>query len=267
LPQFSTLLLKLDAGVLHVTLNRPDRKNALSPAMMDELLETFTRLPALLKPRAIVMRGAGGTFCAGADIKQMASQRAADPKNPKRSVALGNRRFGEVLEAALVVPAPLIVIAEGAVLGGGFGLVCVSDIAFGLPSAKFGLPETGLGVIPAQIAPFVVRRVGSVQARRLMLTGARFDSAEALRLGMIHEACPDEAALEASLNRTLADIRRCAPRANAATKELCRTVELERLTQALDIAADVFADAQLGPEAREGTQAFLEKRLPEWAKA
>lgn len=266
LPEFSTLLLRLEAGVLHVTLNRPERKNALSPKMMDDLLEAFTWVPSVMKPRAIVLRGAGGTFCAGADIKEMSKQRAADPTNPKRSVAIGNRRFGEVLCAVQAVPMPLIVIAEGAVLGGGFGLVCVSDIAFGLPSARFGLPETGLGVIPAQIAPFVVQRVGSVQARRLMLTGARFDAAQALALGMIHEVCADEAALEASLNRTLTDIRRCAPRANAATKQLLRSVDSCALELALDIAAQVFAEAQLGPEAKEGTQAFLEKRLPAWAK-
>lgn len=266
LPEFPTLLLRLDGGVLHVTLNRPGRKNALSPQMMDDLLEVFTWVPAVVKPRAVVLRGAGGTFCAGADIKEMSKQRAADPSNPKRSIALGNRRFGDVLSAAAAVPAPLLAIAEGAVLGGGFGLVCVSDIAFALPSARFGLPETGLGVIPAQIAPFVVKRVGMVQARRLMLTGARFDSTEALRLGMIHETCADEAALEASLNRTLTDIRRCAPGANAATKQLLRRVETSELETALDIAAQVFAAAQLGPEAREGTKAFLEKRAPEWAK-
>jgi isohexenylglutaconyl-CoA hydratase len=266
LPEFTTLLLRLDAGVLHLTLNRPERKNALSPTMMDELLEAFTWVPAVLEPRAIVLRGAGGTFCAGADIKEMSKQRAADPSNPKRSVALGNRRFGEVLCAAQAVRTPLIVIAEGAVLGGGFGLVCVSDIAFGLPSARFGLPETGLGVIPAQIAPFVVLRVGGVQARRLMLTGARFDATEALRLGMIHEVCADETALQTSLTRTLTDIRRCAPRANAATKQLLRSVETSDLPTALDIAAQVFAEAQVGPEAREGTQAFLEKRAPAWAK-
>jgi isohexenylglutaconyl-CoA hydratase len=265
LPEFSTLLLRLDAGVLHVTLNRPERKNALSPQMMDDLLAAFTWVPSVIEPRAIVMRGAGGTFCAGADIKEMSKQRAADPSDPKRSVAVANRRFGEVLIAAQSVRMPLIVIAEGAVLGGGFGLVCVSDIAFGLPSARFGLPETGLGVIPAQIAPFVVQRVGSVQARRLMLTGARFDAAEGLRLGMIHELCTDESALQASLDRTLADIRRCAPRANAATKQLLRSVESNDLETALDIAAQVFAEAQLGPEAKEGTLAFLEKRLPHWA--
>jgi isohexenylglutaconyl-CoA hydratase len=266
LPEFSTLLLRIEAGVLHVTLNRPQRKNALSPAMMDELLETFSGVASVLQPRALVLRGAGGTFCAGADIKEMPRSRETDSEDPKRAVAQANRRFGEVLCAAQAVPAPLIVIAEGAVLGGGFGLVCVSDIAFGLPSARFGLPETGLGVIPAQIAPFVLRRVGAAQAPRLMLTGARFGAEEALQLGMLHEVCADEAALETSLNRTLADIRRCGPRANAATKHLLRSVESSDLNTALDLAAQVFAEAQLGPEAKEGTQAFIEKRLPEWAK-
>jgi isohexenylglutaconyl-CoA hydratase len=243
LPEFTTLLLRIEAGVLHVTLNRPERKNALSPAMMDELLETFSWVASAFKPRALVLRGAGGTFCAGADIKEMPKSRVSEGDDPKRVVAQGNRRFGEVLCAAQAVPAPLIVIAEGAVLGGGFGLVCASDIAFGLPSARFGLPETGLGVIPA-----------------------RFGADEALRLGMLHEVCPDEPALETSLNRVLADIRRCGPRANAATKQLLRTVESSDLSTALDIAAEVFAEAQLGAEAKEGTQAFIEKRLPEWAK-
>ncbi len=266
LPDFATLLMKLDAGVLHVTMNRPERKNALSPQMMDDLLEAFTWVPQVFQPRAIVLRGAGGSFCAGADIKEMAKQRALDPANPKRSVALGNRRFGEVLCAVQAVPAPLIVVAEGAVLGGGFGLVCVSDIALGLPSARFGLPETGLGVIPAQIAPFVMRRVGAVQARRLMLTGARFDATEGVRLGLLHEVCADEAALQTSLDRALTDIRRCGPRANAATKQLLLNIESNDLFTSLDIAAQVFAEAQLGPEAKEGTLAFIEKRAPSWAK-
>ncbi|HKU39944.1 MAG TPA: enoyl-CoA hydratase-related protein [Polyangiales bacterium] len=266
LPEFSTLLLRHEAGVLYVTMNRPERKNALSATMMDELLEAFSKVAEVFQPRAIVLRGAGGTFCAGADIKDMPKSRVSDGSDPKRAVAQGNRRFGEVLCAALNVPAPLIAVVEGAALGGGFGLVCVSDIAFGLPSARFGLPETGLGVIPAQIAPFVLRRVGPVQAPRLMLTGARFGAEEAQRLGILHEVCADESALETSLTRTLADIRRCGPQANAATKRLLRSVETNDLNTALDIAADVFAEAQLGPEAKEGTQAFLEKRLPAWAK-
>lgn len=266
LPEFSTLLLRSDAGVLHVTLNRPDRKNALSATMIDELLETFGAVASAVQPRAVVLRGAGGTFCAGADIKDMPKSRLAEASDPKRAVAQGNRRFGEVLSAAQSVAAPLLVVAEGAVLGGGFGLVCVSDIAFGLPSARFGLPETGLGVIPAQIAPFVVRRVGPTQARRLMLTGARFAAEEAQRLGILHEVCADEAALETSLKRTLAEIRRCGPQANASTKRLLGSVEQTDVKSALDLAAQVFAEAQLGPEAKEGTQAFLEKRLPAWAQ-
>jgi len=266
LPVLSTLLLRQEAGVLYVTLNRPERKNALSAAMIDDLIEAFTWVSSVFHPRALVLRGAGGSFCAGADIKDMPRAPPSVQTDPRRAVALGNRRFGDLLCAAQSVPVPLLVVAEGAVLGGGFGLVCVSDIAFGLPSARFGLPETGLGLIPAQIAPFVVQRVGVVQARRLMLTGARFDAAEALRLGVLHELCADEAALGAALQRTLEDIRRCAPRANAATKRLLRTVLTSELETTLDVAAQVFAEAALGPEAREGTQAFLEKRLPAWAK-
>lgn len=265
LPELTTLLLRHDAGVLHVTLNRPERKNALSATMIDELIEVFTWVSSVYEPRAVVLRGAGGTFSAGADIKDMPKPRSAE-RDPRRSVALGNRRFGDVLCAAEGVPAPLLVVAEGAVLGGGFGLVCVSDIALGLPSARFGLPETGLGLIPAQIAPFVVRRVGAVQARRLMLTGARFDASEALRLGMLHEVCADEAALQVALERVLTEIRRCAPRANAATKRLLRTVLTSDLDTALAVGAQLFAEASLGPEAREGMTAFLEKRLPDWAK-
>ena len=169
----------------------PELRHAAAPAVrgraVRHLLEPSARKPVggEIDDPSRVHRGqlgvstanwcsrAGGSFCAGADIKDMPKARAPAQTDPRRAVALGNRRFGDVLCAAQSVPVPLLVVAEGAVLGGGFGLVCVSDIAFGLPSARFGLPETGLGLIPAQIAPFVVQRVGVVQARRLMLNGAR----------------------------------------------------------------------------------------------
>jgi isohexenylglutaconyl-CoA hydratase len=150
-------------------------------------------------------------------------------------------------------------------MGGGFGLCCVSDVALALGDARFGLPETGLGLIPAQIAPFVVQRVGLTQARRLMLTGAKLDGKEAARLGLVHEICDDIAALDAALARTLTQIRRCAPRANAATKRLVLDTLGRDLASALDQASLVFAEASAGDEAREGTLAFVQKRLPEWA--
>jgi isohexenylglutaconyl-CoA hydratase len=272
LPTTETLLTNIDDGVLHVTLNRPERRNALSLRMVEELLAVFSGLADETELRAIVLRGAGGTFCAGADVKEMPStpgakaagdgQPAADPKP---TIARNNRHFGEVLTALNGAAAPVVAVIEGSVMGGGFGLCCVSDVALALGDARFGLPETGLGLIPAQIAPFVVQRVGLTQARRLMLTGARLDGKEAARLGLVHEVCDDVPALDAALASTLAQIRRCAPRANAATKRLVLDTLGIDLPSALDRAALVFAEASAGDEAREGTLAFVQKRPPKWA--
>jgi isohexenylglutaconyl-CoA hydratase len=273
LPKTETLLTTIREGVLYVTLNRPERRNAMSPRMVDELVAVFATLAGDVELRAIVLRGAGGTFCAGADIKEMAAPRGEPSagqdqqgSDPKQALARANRLFGVAMSAVSAAGPPVVALAEGAVMGGGFGLVCVCDVALALRDARFGLPETGLGLIPAQIAPFVVQRIGLTQARRLMLTGARFDGMEAARLGLVHEVCDDVAALEAALERVLAQIRRCAPAANAATKRLIlETLGLD-LPSALDEAARVFAEAAAGDEAREGTLAFVQKRLPKWAQ-
>ena len=170
------------------------------------------------------------------------------------------------MSAVSAAPQPVIAAVEGSVMGGGIGIVCASDVALASADARFGLPETGLGLIPAQIAPFVVQRVGLTHARRLMVTGARVDAAEAVQLGLVHELCADSAALDAALERVLEQIRRCAPRANAATKQLVLNASGRALETVLDEAALVFADASLGEEAREGTLAFVQKRLPKWAE-
>jgi len=270
LPTTETLLLAPRDGVLHVTFNRPERRNALNVRMVEELIAVFAAISGDATLRAVVLRGAGGSFCAGADVKDMTDARAADPAqvpaDPKAAAARSNRRFGDLMTAVNHATAPVIAVVEGAVMGGGFGLVCSSDVALALRDARFGLPETGLGLIPAQIAPFVVQRVGLTHARRLMVTGARFDGAEAARLGLVHELCDDVAALEAALARVLDQIRRCAPRANAATKRLLLHSLGRELPAVLDEAAQVFAEASVSDEAREGTLAFVQKRLPEWAK-
>ncbi len=265
-----TLLCTHDAGVLRVTLNRPDRRNALSPRMIDELLAVFAQASSETALRALVLRGAAGSFCAGADVKEMASTNAqnaaAIATDPKQAIARGNRRFGELVSSLQQISAPVIAVVEGSVMGGGIGLVCASDIAIALQSSRFGLPETGLGLIPAQIAPFVVQRIGLTQARRLMLTGARFDGSEAARIGLVHEVCADVAALEAAVENTLTQLRRCAPQANAATKRLVLGSLGRPLPEVLDEAAQVFAAASVSEEAREGTLAFVQKRAPSWAQ-
>jgi isohexenylglutaconyl-CoA hydratase len=269
LPETKSLLLSLEQGVLRVTLNRPERKNALSPQMIDELIATVVAANAAPELRAIVLRGAGGTFCAGADIKEMAKRDSAgtqpsDPQQAVAAIARSNRVFGELVSVVRGAAAPVVAVVEGAVMGGGFGLVCASDIALALDGARLGMPETGLGLLPAQIAPFVVERIGLTQARRLMLTGARIDGREAARLGLVHEAYADVEALEQALARVLEQIRRCAPRANAATKRLVLSAPGRALGGVLDEAAQLFAEASVGDEAREGMLAFLEKRAPKW---
>lgn len=261
LPDLKTLLINLEQGVLTVTLNRPESRNAMSLNMVKELTQVFSQLNQEPKVRAIVLRGAGGHFCAGGDIKDMANARAVG-LDAYREL---NRAFGSMLEQAQRLPQVVIALLEGAVLGGGFGLACVSDVAIATDDAKFGLPETTLGILPAQIAPFVAKRIGLTQARRLALTAARFSGQEAARLGVVHFSEASAAAVEQRLNETLAQIRRCAPHANAATKALLLNTELQPLGQLLDDAAQSFADAVLSPEGIEGTMAFVQKRTPGWA--
>jgi len=147
LPDTETLALSLDEGILHLTLNRPERKNAMNSRMLVELEEVFGLVHGVDEVRAVVLRGAGGSFCAGADLKDMARGGGgpAASGDPRQAAIVGNRRFGRVTSAANDLSQPLIGVIEGAVMGGGFGLACVTDIALAHRGAKFGMPETGLG--------------------------------------------------------------------------------------------------------------------------
>lgn len=264
LPEATTLSVSQDGPFLYITLNRPECRNAMSLTMVNELIATFEAVANDPECRAIVLRGAGGHFCAGGDIKDMAGARAKLAAGDDAAFATFNRRFGEMITLANRQPQVLVTVLEGAVLGGGFGLACVSDVAIAHQDARFGLPETGLGVIPAQIAPFVVERVGLTQARRLSLTGARFNGTEALRLGVVHLTAESEDSLEQTLNDTLADIRKCAPNANRLTKALILGVGQQPMEQLLDQAAQQFSAAVTSDEGQEGTMAFMQKRPAKW---
>lgn len=267
LPATETLQLREDGFVLHVTLNRPEARNAMSLQMTQELRAVFSAIEDSDSIRAVVLRGAGGHFCAGGDIKDMAGARmqAMQSGNDEAYAEL-NRAFGHMITQVDHAPQVVVAVLEGAVMGGGFGLACVSDVAIAHTDAKFALPETGLGVIPAQIAPFVVQRVGLTQARRLALIGARFDGAKALRIGIAHHVVADGAELDAVLAATLEQVKKCAPQATRATKALLHRVGKEPLEDLLDDAAKQFARAVAGAEGAEGTMAFMQKRPPKWAE-
>lgn len=269
LPTTEALQLDQKDHALFITLNRPKSRNAMSLTMVNELMAVFEAIKDNKDIRAIVIRGAEKHFCAGGDIKDMAGARggiqsalAEGKPNPFSEL---NRQFGRMITQANNVPQVLIAVLEGAVLGGGFGLACVSDVAITAKTAKFGLPETGLGILPAQIAPFVVTRVGLTQARRLTLLGARFNGDEAYRLGIAHYVCEDDNAIEQQLDEVLSQVKRCAPEANRATKELILNVGRVKMEDLLDQAAIDFAAAVQSSEGTEGTMAFMQKRTPSWA--
>lgn len=261
-----SLELEQQGSILTVWLNRPESRNAMSLNMVKAIRQVFKSIENDMSIRAVILRGKGGHFCAGGDIKDMAQLRGEALSVASNQPYIDfNRQFGHMIEQVDQAPQTVVAILEGAVLGGGFGLACVSDIAISRADAKFGLPETGLGVIPAQIAPFVVKRIGLTQARRLALLGTRFEGDTALKLGVVHEVVENDDALNALLEETIQQIKRAAPHASRVTKALLHRTLNEPLHELLDDAAQQFANAVSGEEGAEGTMAFIQKRLPNWS--
>jgi len=266
LPSCRSLLLERQGARLQVLINRPETRNALTGEVVQELLAVVEHLESNREIATLVLRGAGGTFCAGGDINGFKASFSAPPPGAGAPdpIALQNRRFGSFLTRLDNLPQTVVTVIEGAAFGGGLGLACIGDVALALASTRFAMSETGLGIPPAQIAPFVAARIGVSAARRIALTGMRFDGREAGRIGLVHQVAEDAAALEAMLAKLLSDIARCAPGANAATKKLLLASRTQPLASLLDDAAQAFASALRGPEGREGVAAFLEKRPAAW---
>lgn len=259
------LLVEDRDGVLHVTLNRPERRNSLSTNVVEGMEQVIAHV--LAEPgryRALVLRGAGGIFCAGGDLKDFKAV-FQEGGVDKTAVAASNRRGGALFTALDRLPVVVIAAVEGAAMGGGVGLAAVADITIATADAKFSLTETTLGIPPAQISPFIVARVGAHQSRVLMVTAARIDAAEAFRLGMVDEVVADSSALDDAVDALVNLVRRCAPGANAVSKALVHAASVTPLDELLDTAAERFAEALLGDEAREGVGAFLSKGKPAWA--
>jgi isohexenylglutaconyl-CoA hydratase len=259
-----SVTVREDAGVLHVTLTRPDARNAMSLEMVEALRAVFTEAETQSELRVLVLRGSGGHFCAGADVKDLARARATASSDGKSPVAAVNAAFGELCEAFASLSLPTIAVLEGSVLGGGFGLACAADVALADESARFGLPETSLGVIPAQIAPFLVERLGYAEAKRLALLGGRIDAQEARALRLVHGVFAPGEALEAALAQHLDRLFACAPGATRETKRLFSRMRSVEPREHIPYAAEVFARAVSGPEGMEGTLAFMQKRVAAW---
>lgn len=260
---YQEIAVTSDSGVLTITLNRPDKKNAMNLALVNEVMAVFQGISRDLTIRVVVVRGSAGNFCAGGDISDM-GKGAENEALRHKAICEFNRSFGRMITMVNHAPQVVVTLLEGAVLGGGFGLACVSDVAIADKGAMFSMPETGLGVVPAQIAPFVVARIGLTHARRLALLGQRIAGQEAKDLGLVHFVTDTPLAMQVQLEQVIKQVKRCAPQANAATKALMLNVGEVELESLLDEAAVQFATSLTSEEGIEGTQAFLQKRIPNW---
>ncbi|MCW5753054.1 MAG: enoyl-CoA hydratase/isomerase family protein, partial [Alphaproteobacteria bacterium] len=258
LPATEAIALERRGAVLTVTLNRPEARNAMNSQMVRELNLVFDAIRDDRAIRVVILRGSGGIFCAGGDIKDMA--RAGEAPPGEDAMRARNRSFGALCRKVDAAPQAVVAVVEGAAMGGGFGLVCVSDIAIAYENARFAMPEVTLGVVPAQIAPFVVARIGMTEARRHALTGERIDGPRAKELGLVHYLARGQEDAEAILRKVLGQLMNAAPGSIAATKSLLSAIAETPAEMLLDRAADLFISAVRGPEGREGTRAFVEKR-------
>lgn len=245
-----------------VWINRPAKRNAFSASVIRALAQAFETLRAQEHVRIVFVRGAGGVFCAGADLDWM-REAAILTEADNHADALALARMLKTLHD---LPALTVALVEGAAFGGGAGLAAACDLAIATADTRFSFSEAKLGLTPATISPYVVAAVGPRIARGLFATARIFDAAEAGRIGLVTSVVADAAALEAERDRLKADIRACAPGAVDAAKRLVDLVAGRHVDHGLmDETARRIARARVSDEGREGVAAFLERRKPRWA--
>lgn len=257
---YETITVETDPrGVTRLTLNRPEKHNALSAGMIADLTDAAGRLGRDPAVRAIVLTGAGESFCAGGDLGWMREQIAADGATRAREAT----KLAAMLNALNTCPKPVIGRILGNAFGGGVGMASVCDVAIGVSGARFGLTETKLGLIPATIGPYVLARLGEAMARRVFMSARLFGAEEAVTLGLLARAVAPEA-LDDAVEAEVAPYLACAPGAVAEAKALARKLG-PRIDEAV-IAETIGALVQRweSPEAAEGIAAFFDKRAPAW---
>ena len=263
---YANITLVHDGAVARLTLNRPQRRNALTHAMMIELEDAFAHLRDNGDCRVLVLRGAGGHFCAGGDLDAMAAMPPLPANGATDPLVPAYRQFGEALLALDSLPQATVAVVEGSAVGGGFGMACCSDVVILHDSARFGMPEPKVGFIPSQIIPFVVRRVGEGTARDLAVTGRVIDGMEAQRLGVGRHFCANTAELNRTLKSVIEEILTLEPVAVAAVKRLVLSSATRDDRAILDDAAECLVGLLRRPQAAEGIKAFKAKSVPSWAK-
>ena len=246
-----SLRVERDGAVLRVTLAKPERRTAFDAELIRELRDAFSDAG---DARAVVLAGEGPSFCAGADVEW---QRSAIDLSFDENVEDALRLY-RMLAAVDSCPPPVVARIQGHALGGGSGLAACADVVVAAPDASFGFTEVRLGIIPAVISPFVFAKIGAGAARRLFLTGERFDAETALRIGLVHVVTDR---LDEEVERVVGEILMSGPEATRAAKRLAREQPAGG-----DELARIAAGLRTGQEGQEGLRAFLERRDPEWKR-
>ena len=249
-------------GIVRLTLNRPDERNALDRTLIEAFAAAIARHATLASTRVLLIAGAGSAFCAGADL---AAMRALGQASYAENLA-DARRLADLLAALHECPKPSVACVHGAAIGGGLGLVAACDVAIAAADARLRLPEVRLGLAPAVISPYVLEAIGPRQARRYALTGETIDAERARQIGLVHEVVAPDALAGAALGLA-AEIASGASTALAATKALVADAHrIEPAAATAERTARVLAELRAGPEAQEGLAAAIERRVPAWRR-
>lgn len=264
----STLLVRRLGSVWHVTLNRPAQRNAMSAQMAAELRAVLDEAQASPQARVIVLRGAGGQFCAGDEVADWAlpPDTLGSSQSGLDSVTESNAALGALYAALADSALAVVVVVEGAAAASGIALACVADVVIAGQHTTFGLQDAAHGMVPAQLAGLLVERLGYAQARRLAVTGGTLDANGALALGLVHQVHAS-GALDLAVANLLRTITRNAPGAVAATKRLMAQSRQQSASERINSAAVAFSTSIISEEAVEGRLASLQKRKPAWAGA
>jgi methylglutaconyl-CoA hydratase len=259
--KYETLRVEERNSTLWVELNRPEVRNAFNPKMIEEL----TSIPQLInrEVRAVVLSGAGKSFCAGADLNWMKQS-----LNLNREQNLEDaQRLADMLLALDRLPVPMVGMIHGGALGGGVGLVSVCDYAIAVSDTQFSFSEVRLGIVPACIAPFVIRKIGAGNARALFTTAERFDANKAYDIGLIHSVVSNHDELTKLATKKAEEIRECSPNALRTAKKLIFDLVTTDDRKQLQMVAEILAEVRVSEEGQEGVRAFLEKRRPAWSES
>lgn len=259
----ANIIKRFDAGVLHVSLNNPDKHNALTEDMMRHLTDIFKAVGKVEGARVIVMRGEGKTFCAGVDLRHVEEVAEYTKTQHKHDVKLLSDLFESIVEC----PLPVIAIGHGNIFGAGIGLLAAADIAVAFDTTSFCFSEVNLGLVPGIISPYVVSRIGLTNARRLFLTGEIFQSWEAKDMDLVNYVGTKQACFD-FLNTIITNLKKGAPGAQGETKKLMDiyTGHAKRPANLPQYLIELTANRRFSQEGHDGVHAFLHKVDPPWRK-